>query len=308
MYYYFTSSTPSALKINGIYLGVIENTVKHINIECENPFIEVLPLSSECVPTSFILTNEFLSCPPKNVSVTDMKGGYVVCFTHSQNSAELKVIEQKKFPQCVVTVFSDGNYKISVETASDFYSENLLTCVESAEIEIFNNFIAVGLRGKTTSLYVFNLNGKIQRELARPCSNFTFSDGLITQETFTDIAKHNLKIIWDCSGNSLRISRKELTRCENFSVSRLPTKILPFAFLEELLVGGDVSPYIADNIKQNADKLAGYLGNFVGVMPPPFFRSPEEVGIILPSGKNLYTVNYLTFEIQDRLITNIKKV
>ena len=45
MYYYFTSDYPAVLKLNGLYLGSIKDTVKSLSAN-QPPFIEVCPLQS----------------------------------------------------------------------------------------------------------------------------------------------------------------------------------------------------------------------------------------------------------------------
>lgn len=297
-----------ALKINGIYMGTVQNTVKHLNVECDSPFIEILPLSSNCTPFNFVLDKEFLAHPPNAVTLTDMKGGYLIGYSPTPYRLNFKVIAQKKFDNCVVTCFSDGCYKLSLETTADFYSESVDFAVESVQIERVKNFIAVGLRGSSTAVFVYDISKKIKPVLKKYCNDFDITDVITTVHNFLDIAKHRLTITWAVSEDGITQIKKDVTRSENFSANRLPAKVLPYAFLEELLVGGSIDDYVTENVKNNADKLGGYLGNYIGVMPPPFFRSPEEVGIILPLKTNRYTVDYLTLEMNGRLISNLKKV
>lgn len=297
-----------ALKINGIYMGTIQNTVKHLNVECDSPFIEILPLSSKGAQFNFVLDENFLARPPEAITLTDMQGGYLISYSPIPCGLSFKVIAQKKFDNCIVTCFSDSSYKLSLENNTDFYSEAIDFSVNTVQIERTNNFIVVGLTGSVTAVFVFDVSEKIKPIFKKFCNEFDISDKIITKHCFCDIAKHNLALTWAVAKGTVTQLKKELTRSENFSVNRLPAKILPYAFLEELLVGGSVEEYLSENVKKNADKLGGYLGNFIGVMPPPFFRSPEEVGIILPSGINRYTVEYLVFEMNGRLISNLKKV
>ena len=71
-------------------------------------------------------------------------------------------------------------------------------------------------------------------------------------------------------------------------------------------MGGCVDSFLCENVKKNADKLKAYLGEFIGVIPPPIFRRPDEVGVVLGDG-NGYKVDYFTFDFERGKICNIKK-
>ena len=84
-------------------------------------------------------------------------------------------------------------------------------------------------------------------------------------------------------------------------------KLVPYAMLEELLVGGNVKPYLTGTVLENCDKLPSFFGDFIGVMPPPFFRNSQEVGLIYKNATNKYTVEYFTFEYTEKKLSGIKK-
>ena len=60
-------------------------------------------------------------------------------------------------------------------------------------------------------------------------------------------------------------------------------------------------------MKEHADKLKGFLGDFIGVMPPPKFRNPDEIGLIYKISDDRFKVTYITAELNGEKITNIKK-
>jgi hypothetical protein len=81
---------------------------------------------------------------------------------------------------------------------------------------------------------------------------------------------------------------------------------VPYAFTEELTVGLLGKEFLDDDIKENADKLHEFFGDFIGVMPPPTFRNSDEVGLIYNDGKNKYKVKYYLFDMKNGKICNIK--
>ena len=52
--------------------------------------------------------------------------------------------------------------------------------------------------------------------------------------------------------------------------------------------------------------IENYLGNYIGVMPPPKFRAENEIGLIYSKSAHLYEVKYVTFQFENRKITNLK--
>ena len=80
MYFYFSSNFQSALKLNGIYYGIINDNVKSIDIDLPNKtLVEVLPLNGNYNGANFLLTDNFL-LNPSLASVIDLKGGYFIKF------------------------------------------------------------------------------------------------------------------------------------------------------------------------------------------------------------------------------------
>ena len=84
-------------------------------------------------------------------------------------------------------------------------------------------------------------------------------------------------------------------------------KLLPYVFVEEYVVGGNFLDLLTENMQKNADKLPSYLGQVLGVMPPPPFRQYNEIGLVYKKTDNLYYVDYLTVEIVNGKIDNIKR-
>lgn len=313
MYYYFSSDFGIALKINGIYYGTVFKTVKELRIDGDFiPLVEILPLKQNCPSVCFLLDENFINSPPDTVSVTDLKGGYLIKFNPAFNSGEFNVISQQKYPDALITVFNENGLKISIETHNDFYAETINFLFDDANIQkisiLGQEFITILLNGNSNLLLVFQYKNSIKKIFCRQIENFSVQDNfLCTEEQFLDIAKHHVKSFWEFKDGNFRQNNVEVSANENFNREVLPPKLLPYAFLEEFSVKGDFLPYLCENMQKNADKLQGYLGNFIGVMPPPKFRKVDEVGLIYNLSKNRYKAEYFEFELIDGKITNIKK-
>lgn len=310
MYYYFSSDYPSAIKLGGAFLGLIGNTVKSVNICGDSPpFIEVCPLGGKQKQINFMLNEDFLSAPPDNTIITDLKGGYLIKFTDSLDYFDFCVIAQKRSENALITVFTDGSSKISIETKSDFFVENIKMKIDSALIDFFilngEQFVSVHIKNQAEYLVIFHLGKTIRKVFFKQVESFSIKDTLITNEKLTDIAKHVVNCSWEFSEGSFKSITSSISSRPDFSPNTLHERILPFAFLEELLVGGDISDYLSDGMKKNADKLLGFFGKFTGVMPPPTFRETNQIGLIYSSGKNKYNVSYFSFSFEKGKIDNI---
>lgn len=313
MYYYFCADFPSAIKLNGIYFGIISDTVKNININSlsEPTFLEVCPLNSEERTLNFLLDQKFLLSPPASVSVTDLKGGFLIKFLKTFSSGEFKVLGQEKFPDLLATVFNEKGVKISLETATDFFAEPIFYDVDNVTFNHLNlspTLLAVGFSGKKTLLNVYDYSNKIQKVFSRVVDEYSFTNAFTTTENFLDMAKHKTLCEWQYENLVMTEKTRTVTKSERFNQSILSENLIPYAFMEELLVRGEISPYLTGSVKDNADKLLGFFGDFIGVMPPPAFRNVNEVGLIYNTDKNLYHVEYFTFELIDKKISGIKKV
>lgn len=310
---YLSTNLMSAIKINGIYKGHFFNEPKLFPLEF-NDFVEIVPIGKNCLPFSFIFDDNFLFSPPEKIIITDLDGGYLIRYENVIiNAEEFKVIAQKKFNDLVCTIFCDGNVKLSIETNSDFYAENVIYLIENAEIDkLFINgkeFLVIILYYcDYKELLIFSFKDKIEKLLQKKIDKVDYTNTLITEENLSDIAKHNIKCEWIEEKGKIIEKSRTVTCHDNFNAKNLSNYVLPFAFLEEYICGGDCSAYIQDNIKQNFDKLKGYFGDFIGIMPSPSFRDINEIGLIYKLTKQKYKVEYYTFEIDDNKICNIKKL
>ena len=314
MVYYFSSEYTAGLKLNGIYYGIITDTAKPINIENDGTFIEVLPLNAQEKPVCFLLDKNCLSNPPKLISITDLKGGYLIKFLKSYSSGEFGVINQQKYSDALITVYNDKGAKLSIDNANDFYLEKInfdFTQVEFYRVNGFScgkTIIATVFIGKNNLINLYDIfSNPVRCIFSRAVDEFSFENGFTTTENLFDIAKHKITCEWDYNGEIIQEKSKTVLKSPNFSTNNLPQKLLPFAFTEELFVGGDIREYLTGNILDNAVKLRGFFGDFIGVFPPPPFKNTDCVGVVYSNGQNKYTAEYFYFEFFNGKICNIKK-
>ncbi len=300
------------MKINGIYYGTLNGDVKCLRIEDDfEPLVEICALNGYSKTVNFIINNDFLENPPETFLITDLKGGYLIKINESLNSEKFEIIEQKRFSDAVVTVFNENRLKISIETRQDFFAETISFCPSSVEITEFwlgnESFIAVFLQEKSNLLVVYATQNSVKKVFFREVYSFSTKSAFTTTEKLDDIAKHTVTSTWQFSQNAFSRIALDCTCSQDFDINAVSENVLPFAFFEEIIAGGNYNDYLCDDMKSNAQKLKGFLGDFIGIIPPPKFRKIEEIGLIYKCTNNKYMAQYCTVELANRKIVNIKK-
>ncbi|MDY2841883.1 MAG: hypothetical protein SOT08_04350 [Candidatus Borkfalkiaceae bacterium] len=310
MYFYFQTEFRAAVKINGELCGTSDCRHKIRREFADAPLVEICPLGGKAHYSAFYPDAEFLSAPPDGTTVTDLNGGYYISLDEMPAQTPFKVLAQEKFSDAVVTVFSENGLKLSVETPADFYAEQLPFAADGASVrrEYVGgaDVIFISLQGKSGQIVLAYSAGKVKKLFSREVELFDVQNGFYTLEKRKDVAKHEIKIFWDCSAEFREI-RREVRHSPKFRPDLVCDKILPYAFIEEFSAGGDYTCYLADGIKKNADKLGGYFGEFIGVCPPPPFRDYREIGLLKKRGERRFALEYFSFDMQDGKIVNVRK-
>lgn len=312
MYFYFFCGFPAVIKFQGVIFGTVDNSVKFCNFDKPYPLIEICPLTGD-PPVAFFPDETFLNAPPQNVTVTDLKGGYFLKFSKPYKTDGFKILAQEKYRDANITAFIEQGYKISLETKMDFFAETLNFSPISVS---FNR--GEGINGNLISALfdcgdkkILNVYGVKETALlfSKETDEFNFSAlGFTTVERLKDIAKHTIVCEYSESGGEIKELSRKVKSDESFDREKLNERLIPYAFSEEFLCGGDYSFYLAGNIKENADKLGGFFGEFIGVTPPPLFRNYKEIGFIYKIAERKYSVEYFTFDIAENKIININKI
>lgn len=312
MYFYFIGERPAALKIDGELCGRA-NGERCFNFDGAPPFVEICPLCADETPSYFYPNDDFLSSPPAGFAVTDMRGGYYVLKTFGKTQTPFNLLAQKKFSDAVVTVFTENGLTVSIETPLGTFAETLYLDSASAQIsrERINGadftFISFKCRASDKIFLCIYSISPVKRVFMREVDSFQIIGGsLVTTEMLQDIAKHEIKTVWDATDEFKEVSR-ETTCSKNFSADRVCDLILPYVFAEEFFAGGNFLRYLGGDIKTNADKFGGFFGEFIGVCVPPFFRDYNEIGFIKKRGENAYYIDYFIFETENGKICGIKK-
>ena len=308
----FSGEVPFAIKIDGALKGVCATEPFYIDTPLDDKLIELLPLNRLGEPYCFLPCRNYFSLPENCVVKTDLKGGYNLHLLASEQLFARTLLKEKT-PRFLLNAFIDKGLCVTIETPNEFFVDRDIKFMPmTAKSFTFTlsgqNFIGVAFKKENYFLAVYHLGQKVQKVFADSVCDFSTKEGFSATKNFVDMAKHKVTSFYDFKdGKFIKIS-SVTEKSAFFSVNSLPTKLLPFAFFESLLVNDDLTDYLDTSLLDDADKLKGYFGDFCGVIPPPSFRKNCEVGLVYSCGQNLFEVNYATVEMQNRKIVNLQKI
>lgn len=304
---YFLSAQTAALKADGIYLGLIDGFERFFEADlASRHFIEIVPEGG--LPLSFVLGEDFIRRPPDFADVYTGDGEAVIYIKKLQNrGGALKVISQKRFSEGgkgLFTLFSEGG---RVYLSYDG---------ESAELnELGDRFSSATLReddigGRAVMIAegegcicVLNQDGK--RVFYNRAESFSTGAKLEVVVPFATAAGCRAKCAFSYDGKEMKLesSVTEETRT-------VDEDVLHFAFFESVLTHGDYKRYLSEELKDSADAIGGFLGDFVDVVIPHsrFYLKHGNIkaaGLVYPIAANLFRVKYFAVEMKDAKIANI---
>lgn len=299
---YITAEYPFIIKKNGDFLGKsIDNSITAYSTETD--FFEVYPLIS-AMPRILIFDKDFCKKTDKKIIKVDLKGGYFVKLLAPDLIEPFSVISQSKIAGALVTTYRENGLKISIETNNDFtvFSPNC----EVDLSEFYSNGRAFLVCKCLFRVVIFDVSNSITKVLDHTADEWNFTDVITAKTTIKDMAKHVLTTSFSFDGNAFTPTTSSLSYSPRFSPNNLPLKHLPFAFAEEVIVGGDLTPYLSNNLKENLSAIKSYFGIAKGVFPPPEFKNPFNPLILYKRDENVYFARYLSVDFNGRLITNLK--
>lgn len=312
MYFYFLSEFPAVIKLNGIYYGQIYPFVKAIDVDLSKPtFVEICSMKKNQPSSNFIIDRSFPDCFDAFAVLTDLDGGYFIQFKASNKFSQTFLLGQERFSDLSVSVFNQDGLKISVETTNDFYADDLDGEYSRVRITRFcldnRPLLLIQLENDTDRcILVYDFMDKIKRLLYDKVDDFGCENGFYTAIKFKDILKHEKTVWWGYEDGKLIQKENRLATNKPFLKDNYHPNIIPYIFLEELLLGGDTSVFLSEEIKPNADKLLLYFDGVIGVMPPPLFKDQSLIGLVYKKDCNRYYVKYAQITLEDKLISNIK--
>ena len=304
---YFLSYIPAALKLNGLYLGGVDNFERHVELELKDRVLaEIIP-ENNLQTVNFFIDDKLLSSPPPFMDVYKMDGDALVYIReYAQKEVRLDVLAQTRFNGNLVTVFTQGGVYVTVE-GDGFELITLPSSVRGVIIEE-KKIGGISALAITFGGFLLLISEKGKKVFFGEVESAEFGDTLKVTMNFETCTNAYAECEYSYDGGGLNLIRSE-------TKERVPPdeKVLHFAFFESFLTRGDYKKYLSDELVQKADMLKSFFGNFEGVAVPPekFYlthSAPLAAGLVYRRLKNLYEIKYFAVEIENGKITNISEV
>ena len=312
---HFSAEKPCVLRLGGALAGSIGEAEKFADCNDETIFAEFLPDDGDLMPLAFRIGEPFFAAPPACADVYRYDCGADIFVRFSPRNAAMRVLAQARFSDTLATVFSEGTTQLSLDRGGKFalFSLPAADRYELKEEHVGKErfFFAECVRKKQTRLCIYSDD---LREVFRGLAgDYTWGETLTVRFAADDIAGHTVVRTLRAEAGSLHETGRTVRPREGFAFESLHEKLIPFAFFQELLAGGDPAPLLTPALAERADLLRDYLGDFCGVyLPKEIFylvHGPvNAVGLIYRRAENAFDVKFYRTELKDRMIANISPV
>ncbi len=309
---YFLSSRPCILTLNGAYFGLTDTFERFAELSPkDNIFAQFTP--EDGLPIKFFVNENMRFHPPERCEVYLLRDGLAVfARDFPPSDMTLKAIAQEREGKILVTVFRQGGVQLSIESPDGFFISPLPPSFEECRLQFYENFILVA---SPTQIALFNTKGK--RLILETVKEFSFEKGVLTATLpLSDRLNRTARCVWEVSGESARQTafsinqqtrvrlpfgeenQEEVCSCEN-----IRDEILPYAFFESVLIGADYQSFLSDDLKQKANSLKDFLGEYESVV---LTEKANVCGLVRKKAERLFEVDEYYVEIKEGKITDVR--
>lgn len=294
---YFLSSQPCALTLNGVYFGLTDRFERFAEIDLrDRVFVQFHP--ENALPIGFFLTENIRFVPPPDCAVYLLKDGiavYACDFTPTDFT--LRPIAQKRDGDCLVTVYAQGRAQMSVNTPDGLFNATLPPSFADCEILFHAGLI---LLRSSCELAVYTKTAQLL--LHERALDFSLEDGVLRARLpLFDSLGQTADCAWALSADSCK--QTEFTLRAPSDRPAVLDELLPYAFFESVLIGGNYAAFLCDELLDSAEQIRAFLGDFIAVT---LTKEPRCCGLVRKKAERLFCVSYYRVEIADGKITDVK--
>lgn len=293
---YFLSSQPCALRLGGVFFGMTDRFERYADVSLQdNIFVEFLPENS--LPVTFFLTENIRFSPPQHCEVYVLADGiavYAAEFTPTDFT--LKTLWQQRLGNTLLTVFAQGQLQLAVQTPKNGFTAYLPPALCDFNAELYGDFVLLsGVTHGRKRLLIFHENGK--KILDEEILSYSLSDGTLRAELpLSERLGRTAVCTWSLENEGIKRTEFTLRAPAKSGDERiLPDELLPYAFFESVLIGANYAEFLSDELAENADKIVGFLGDFIAVT---LTDDPLTCGLVRKKAERLYSLSYYRVNIQ----------
>lgn len=304
---YFLSCKPAVLKLNGEFVGRVDQFERFTELKLSDGTLAEIVPDGNLQPLNFFINESLLAAPPSFLDVYLTEGEALLYVReYGSKNSRLEVLYQTRFYGNLITIFSQGGQFLSVE--GENYQliplPDRFTSVTTTE-ERLGGYPVLAVRGGGVLLLISEHGKRIFMNEVESAQIGTVLEATVAFRTCT-AAKAVCVYAYD---------GEELTLVKSKTVETCPpaTDILHFAFFESILTRGNYCDYLCDGLKPKGELLKEYLGEYVGVTTPSgsFYSRHGDIkaaGLIYPKAVNLFEVKYFAVDCADGKISNVYPV
>lgn len=292
---YFLSSRPCALTLNGAFFGVTDKFERYAEISLkDNIYAQFSPqggLSIGC-----FLTDSLRFSPPENFEVYLLKDG-IALYARDFPPADftLKPLAQAKENGVLATLFRQGRLQLSIEYAGELYTDTLPDTFEHGSVTFHSGLVFVECEN---CLAVYEKTG--ERLLMETVLSYTVEDNVLRAVLpLSDAFGRTAECTWELTETAC--AQTEFTVRQ--SVNAPKDELLAYAFFESVLIGANYAELLSDELRPDAEKIVGFLGDFVAVT---LTADPKCCGLLKRKGDRLFEAKYFSVETADGKIIDVK--
>ena len=301
---YFLSSQPCALMVNGAYFGRTDRFERFAELALrDGVYLNFMPENAQ--PLGFFLTEQIRFQPPDGVEVYLLQDGVAVyARDFPPNDFLLKTIAQARFDNLLCTLFVQGTPQISVQSPDGFFNAPLPHAFkENACISMHADLLFIH-----TNTHLAVYTRKAERLFFEEIHSFEVKENqLVATLPLSDLFARTAECVYNLSPTSCaRVSftlRQNRTLQGETDERKIAEELLAYAFFESVLIGGDYTAFLSDELLSKAENLREFLGDFISVT---LTGNPNVCGLIKQKAERLFEVHYVTVEQKKGKITDIK--
>lgn len=292
---YFLSSRPCALTLNGAFFGVTDKFERYAEISLkDNIYAQFSPQGGLAI--GCFLTDSLRFSPPENFEVYLLKDGLVL-YARDFPPADftLKPLAQAKENGVLATLFRQGRLQLSIEYAGELHTDTLPDTFESGALVFHSGLVFVECEN---CLAVYAKTG--ERLLMESVLSYTVEENVLRAVLpLSDAFGRTAECAWELTETAC--TQTEFTVRQ--SVNAPKDELLAYAFFESVLIGANYAELLSDELRPDAEKIVGFLGDFVAVT---LTADPKRCGLIKKRGDRLFEAKYFSVETADGKIIDVK--
>ena len=282
MAFIFYSETPSYLKVDGKFIGVINKNAKILTDIDNFSFLSFIPISSDSYSVETTLKESF---GVKVFNLLDDK--IIIPLFDKKRNLPYKLLYQNRFNLrgdfLLVTIIQDGFYKFYLDGIVNHIDE-LPFKIDSVEIKEIQNRLFIAFFGIKTILFAFDMQSK-KLLYKNFLDEFDFTD------CFTATTQYNtllpVKIIEKRDYDFNLINRDFEFIKKPYDVHK---KLLSVCFFELISLNANVSFLLSENLKNREKDLHDFIGKPIAVFP--YYKDINKTIVLLNGSAHLYNLTF----------------